>query len=167
MFLILLLGLRSILRPTSFKGRIGELHVNSGIEQLLDRKIYHLMENVTLPVRDGTTQIDQLVISTYGIFVIETKNMKGWIFGSPDQAQWTQQIYRHKQRFQNPLRQNYAHVKATRELLGLRPNQVHNVVVFVGDCTLKTPMPPEVVHGVFALAKFIKSRRFPVITEHE
>jgi restriction system protein len=125
------------------------------------------MENVTLPVRDGTTQIDQLVISTYGIFVIETKNMKGWIFGSPDQAQWTQQIYRHKQRFQNPLRQNYAHVKATRELLGLRPNQVHNVVVFVGDCTLKTPMPPEVVHGVFALAKFIKSRRFPVITEHE
>ena len=93
--------------------------------------------------------------------------MKGWIFGHPDQARWTQQIYRYKENFQNPLRQNYKHVKAVQELLGLGPHQVYNVVVFVGDCTLKTPMPAEVVHGVFALAKFIKSQQVPVLIEHE
>ena len=165
--LALLLIFRMILRSAWFKGNLGEFKVNVGTELLLDRGIYRLIKNVTLPVGDGTTQIDQLVISPYGIFVIETKNMKGWIFGSPNQAQWTLQIYRYKKKFQNPLRQNYAHVKAVRKLLGLEPHQVYNVVVFVGGCTLKTPMPAEVVRGVFALSKFIKSKRIPVLAEHE
>ena len=163
----LLLILRLILRSAWFKGRLGEFQINFGVRLLLDRGIYRLIKNVTLRVGDGTTQIDQIVISPYGIFVIETKNMKGWIFGSPNQAEWTQQIYRFKQKFQNPLRQNYAHVKAVRELLSVGRHQVYNVVVFVGDCTLKTPMPAEVVHGVFALAKFIKSKRVPLLAEYE
>ena len=150
-----------------FKGKLGEFKVNVGFDLLLDRGVYRLVKNVTLPVSDGTTQIDHLVVSPYGIFVIETKNMKGWIFGRPDQAEWTQQIYRYKQKFRNPLRQNYKHVKVVQELLGLGPHQVHNVVVFVGDCTFKTPMPAEVVHGVSNLADFIRSKRVPVFAEDE
>jgi len=165
--LVLFLILPMVLRSAWFKGRLGESKVNVGTGLLLDRGVYRLIKNVTLPVGDGTTQIDQLVVSPYGIFVIETKNMKGWIFGDPYQPQWTQQIYRYKERFQNPLRQNYKHVKAVQELLGLEPHQVFNVVVFVGDSTIKTQMPPEVVQGVFALSKFIKSKRVPVLAEHE
>ena len=165
--MILLLSLRMVLRSAWFKGRLGEFKVNFGTGLLLDRGVYRLIKNVTLPAGDGTTQIDQLVVSPYGIFVIETKNMKGWIFGDPHQAQWTQQIYRHKERFQNPLRQNYKHVKAVQDLLGLGPHQVFNVVVFVGDCTLKTQMPPDVVQGVFALSKLIKSKRVPVLAEDD
>ena len=156
-----------ILRSAWFKGKLGESKVNVGISFLLDRKVYRLIQNVTLPFGNETTQIDQLVVSPYGIFVIETKNIKGWIFGQPNQAQWTQVIYRFKQRFQNPILQNNAHVKAVRDLLGLEPDQVHNVVAFVGDCAFKTPMPAEVVHGVFALASFIRSKRVPVFTEDE
>lgn len=164
---ILFLSLPMVLRSAWFKGRLGEFKVNVGTGLLLDRGVYRLIKNVTLSVGDGTTQIDQLVVSPYGIFVIETKNMKGWIFGDPHQVQWTQQIYRHKERFQNPLRQNYKHVKAVQELLSLGPHQVFNVVVFVGGCTLKTQMPPEVVQGVFTLSKFIKSKRVPVLAEHD
>lgn len=156
-----------ILRSAWFKGKLGESKVNLGLDFLLDQEVYRLVKDVTLPVGDGATQIDHLVISPYGIFVIETKNMKGWIFGRPDQAQWTQQIYQYKQKFQNPLRQNYKHVKVVQELLGLAPHQVHNVVVFVGACTLKTPMPAEVVHGVSNLADFIRSKRVPVFAENE
>ena len=156
-----------ILRSAWFKGKLGEFKVNVGVTLLLDRKIYRLVKNVTLPVRGETTQIDHLVVSPYGIFVIETKNMKGWIFGQSNQAQWTQVIYRFKQRFQNPLLQNNMHVKAVRDLLGLEPDQVHNVVVFVGTCTFKTPMPAEVVHGVFSLAGFIRAKRVLVFTEDE
>ena len=156
-----------ILRSAWFKGKLGEFKVNVGISLLLDRKVYHLVKNVTLPVGDGTTQIDHLVVSPYGIFVIETKNITGWIFGQPNQAQWMQVIYRFKQRFQNPLRQNYMHVKAVRDLLGLEPDQAHNVVVFVGACTFKNPMPAEVVHGVFSLARFIRAQRVFVFTEDE
>lgn len=166
-FLLPALAVALILRSAWFKGKAGEFLVNAGVRLFLDKDHYHLIKNVTLPVGGGTTQIDQLLISPYGLFVIETKNMKGWIFGRADQAQWTQQIFRHKQRFQNPLRQNYKHVKSVQELLGLEPNQVHSVVVFVGNSTFKTPMPEEVVHGIFALAKFIKSKRVPVLARHE
>lgn len=165
--IVLVLPLPLLFRPRWSKGDLGELKVNKGLRRLLDRGDYHLIENVTLPIGDGTTQIDQLIISPYGIFVIETKNMQGWIFGGTDQAQWTQQTYRHKQKFQNPLRQNYKHVAAVRELLCLGPHQVHSVVVFVGDCTFKNTMPAKVVHGVSALAKYIKSKDVPFLEEHD
>ena len=147
------------------KGELGELKVNKGLRRFLDQEVYHLVENITLPAGDGTTQIDHIVISPYGVFVIETKNMKGWIFGDPNRAQWTQQIYRHKNKFQNPIRQNYKHVAAVQELLSLGAHQVHSVTVFVGDCTFKTPMPAKVVNGVTDLAKYIKSKDVPFLDE--
>lgn len=56
---------------------------------------YVLLNDCTLPDdRGGTTQIDHILISPYGVFVIETKNYKGWIFGSAHQKKWTQQIYK-------------------------------------------------------------------------
>ncbi len=161
------LVLIQIQRSAWFKGKLGEFKVNVGVSLLLDRKVYRLVKNVTLPVGDGTTQIDHVVVSPYGIFVIETKNINGWIFGQPNHAQWTQVIYRFKQRFQNPLLQNNVHAKAVRDLLGLKPDQVHNVVVFVGACTFKTPMPSEVVYGVSGLAGFIRAKHVLVFTEDE
>jgi hypothetical protein len=150
-----------------FKGKLGEFKVNLGVDFLLDNKVYRLVKDVTLPAGDGTTQIDHLVVSPFGIFVIETKNMKGWIFGRQHQAQWTQTIYGDRRKFQNPLRQNYKHVKAVQELLGLASHQVHNVVAFVGGCEFKTPMPAEVVHGVSSLADFIRSKPVRVFAEDE
>lgn len=73
----------------------------------LDAKIYIDINDVTIQTPTGTTQIDHIIVSKFGIFVIETKNMSGWIFGSPDQAQWTQSLPGgNRFRFQNPLRQN-------------------------------------------------------------
>jgi restriction system protein len=156
-----------ILRSAWFKGKLGEFKVNVGVMLLLDRKIYRLVKNVTLPIDGGTTQIDHLLVSPYGIFVIETKSMKGWIFDQPNQAQWMQVIYRFKQRFQKPLRQNFMHVKAVRDLFGLEADQLYNVVVFVGNCRFKNPMPAEVMGGVFDLARFIRKKRVPLFTENE
>lgn len=93
--------------------------------------------------------------------------MKGWIFGGSDQARWTQVIYRHKSQFQNPIRQNYKHVKAVQDLLGVEAHQLHNVVVFVGSCVPKTAMPDGVVWGVRSLAEYIKSKRSVVFGENE
>lgn len=149
------------------KGRSGEFRVNAGLRLLLGRKSYYLMKNVTLPIGDGTTQIDQLIVSQFGVFVVETKNMTGWIFGQADQPQWTQVIYHHRQKFQNPLRQNYKHVKSVQQILGLGRDQIFNCVVFVGDSTFRTPMPDGVVQGVFALARFVKAQRNRVLQPEE
>ena len=93
---------------------------------------YHLIKNVTFPTEDGTTQIDHVIVSIYGIFVIETKNYKGWIFGREKQKEWTQQIYKTKNKFQNPLRQNYKHTKTLEKLLNLSDKEIYSVIVFIG-----------------------------------
>ena len=84
----------SILKSRWFKGVFGEFLVNRLLLQLPGSD-YTLLKDVTLPAQDGTTQIDHIVVSKFGIFVVETKNMKGWIFGSAHQKLWTQKIYRH------------------------------------------------------------------------
>jgi hypothetical protein len=95
-------------------------------------------------------------VSKYGVFVIETKNMKGWIFGDENQKQWTQQIFKEKNRFQNPLHQNYRHTKALEEILGLLSSSLTSLIAFVGDCKFKTPMPENVFCGL-SYTKYIKS----------
>jgi hypothetical protein len=94
-----------------------------------------------------TTQIDHIFVSKYGIFVVETKNYKGWIFGSEKQAQWTQKLYKKSYRFQNLLRQNYKHQKALQALLVIPLEKIHSVIAFMGEATFKTPMPKSVTRG--------------------
>ncbi|MDP2142181.1 MAG: NERD domain-containing protein [Gammaproteobacteria bacterium] len=156
----------ALLKFPVVKGWIGEGIVNVSFRLFLDKTIYHQLHNVTLPTLDGTTQIDHIVVSPYGIFVVETKNMQGWIFGSENQAQWTQKIYRNSFRFQNPLRQNYKHVKAVESALSIALETIHSLVIFIGGATLKTEMPDNVQHGGGGI-RFIKSFTEPVFSEEQ
>jgi len=157
-YLIPLAILTVILKSSWFKGVTGEFLVNTCAQLFLPENEYYLIKDVTLPTKDGTTQIDHIVVSRYGIFVIETKNMKGWIFGSTNQKTWTQKIYKHTSQFQNPLHQNYKHIKVLEALLNIPPTAIHSLVVFIGDATLKTDMPDNVTYGGRYI-HYIKSRR--------
>jgi hypothetical protein len=148
------------------KGYLGELLVRLLARLMLDKDIYHRADNVTLSTPGGTTQIDHVFVSRFGIFVLETKNMKGWIFGGENQAQWTQQLYKQSFKFQNPLRQNAKHVMALEAALQMPPDTIHSIVTFVGGSSFKTPMPPNVTNGARFIA-YIKSFREPVFTESE
>ena len=66
---------------SSFKGWVGELQGSLAAKMRLDSEIYHSINNVTIPTAKGTTQIDHVIVSKYGIFVAEAKNIKGWIYG--------------------------------------------------------------------------------------
>lgn len=162
-WLIPLVLLVLALRVPVVKGYLGELLVRFQIRLMLDKATYRRVHNVTLVTADGTTQIDHVILSPFGLFVLETKNMRGWIFGNEHQAQWTQKIYRYTTRFQNPLRQNYKHVKAIEALLQVPPETIHSVVTFVGNSTFKTTMPPNVTIGAGAIT-YIKSFRQAVFT---
>ena len=102
----------------SFIGRMGENFVNGKLQKL-DQNQYKILNDLLLPSQGNlnTTQIDHVVVSNFGIFCIETKAYRGWIFGDARQEYWTQVIYRSKKRFFNPLRQNYAHTKAVEALV--------------------------------------------------
>ncbi|ELO5517058.1 NERD domain-containing protein, partial [Vibrio vulnificus] len=164
-YIIPLLIVVSIFKSRWFKGVFGEFLVNKLLSQLPDSD-YTLVRNVTLPTDDGTTQIDHIVVSRFGIFVVETKNMKGWIFGSKSQKQWTQKVYRHSSKFQNPLHQNYKHVKTLESLLAIDCEKLHSVVVFIGDSTFKTDMPENVTYARGCL-EYIKKFEQPVFSESE
>ncbi len=79
-FVIPILIILAIFKTAWFKGVFGEFLVNLMAKLRLDKNTYHVIKNVTLPTDDGSTQIDHIIVSVYGIFVVETKNMKGWIF---------------------------------------------------------------------------------------
>ena len=64
-----------------FKGWAGEAMGAVAHWALLDKSIYFPLNNLTLPTKNGTTQIDHVIVSRHGIFVIESKNIDGWIFG--------------------------------------------------------------------------------------
>lgn len=124
----------------------GETAVRNLIVSNFKTPNFHLLNNVTIPFQDGTTQIDQILVSTKGVFVIEVKHFSGWLFGNEKSGKWTQSYYRVKNNFQNPIHQNYRHVKAIQHLLDFLPKeQIHSIVVFSGSAEFKTPVP----NGVF------------------
>ena len=165
-WVIPLLLLITFLKSPFMKGMFGEFLVNRAAKLFLDKRIYTLFKNVTLPTEDGSTQIDHVIVSRYGVFVIETKNMKGWIFGGTQKKTWTQKIYRHTSSFQNPLHQNYKHTQTLQAALELDPGEVFPVVVFVGDSTFKTAMPDNVVYAGDYI-RFIKSKTQPILSDSE
>lgn len=127
---------------------------NSG-EELVSRVLlghfrapdYHLMNHVTLRMDDGTTQVDYIRVSRFGVFVIETKDYHGWIFANETDAKWTQVHYRLKHRFQNPIRQNFRHVLALQNLLEcVSRDAIKSVVVCCGSAEFKTDIPAGVMH---------------------
>jgi len=146
---------KTLATPT-FKGWFGEKMVHRALQQLdpVQYRVYHDLY-LPHPTEAGTTQLDHVVVSPFGIFVIETKNFKGWIFGDENQRQWTQQIYRKKSRFQNPLHQNKLHVKALMQFLRLPEDQFLPVVFFIGNTQLKTAMPHNVLNN--GLISWIRS----------
>lgn len=156
----------AIFKTPWLKGILGEAFVTFVAWLRLPKDKYYRFHNVMLPTPDGTTQIDHIFISRFGIFVVETKNMKGWIFGSENQAQWTQRIFRKSFKFQNPLRQNFKHVKVLEAALDVPPESIHSVVVFAGESTFKSPMPANVTAGGGYIT-YIKSFSDSVLSESQ
>ena len=165
---LLLIALPAITTYASFnKGKMGELIVRTRLKKGLPAGEYDILNNIYLPIGKGaTTQIDHIVVSRFGVFVVETKNYSGWIFADASSKVWMQTIYHAKNTFQNPIRQNYHHICSIATNLGLPQKYIHGVVAFTGDCEFKTPMPDGVVYSR-KLADYIKSFTSAILKEKE
>ena len=148
-----------------FKGWLGEKTTQLGLQTRLDSEDYKRFHDVIFPAYNGTTQVDHILLSKFGIFVIETKNINGWVFGNERSKQWTQSLYGKKYKFQNPLHQKYRHTKAVAKYLDVPHENVHSVIFFIGDnVELKTELPSNVMtHG---LSSYIKQFDREVFTEY-
>lgn len=132
------------------KGKRGELFVSKILSQLSSE--YTNYNDLIFQTDKSTTQIDHLVLSKYGVFVIETKNYGGEIYGDDERKEWTQiyvnevryrrnwyktYTYVTKNHFYNPVKQAYGHVYKIKELLKDYPHlPVIPIVVFVGTADI-------------------------------
>ena len=168
----MLLGALWFFTSRRTKGKAGEWMVGLALRGLGSRE-YRVLNNIYLPLPDGTTsQIDHIVVSRYGLFVIETKNYKGWIFCDRDSKVWTQCLsgkgYRKpiKNTFPNPIRQNYSHLCAIENCTTIPKVFMHPVVTFSGEATFKTNRPEGVCY-FGSVVSYIKSFTKPIIKDRQ
>ena len=118
-------------------GKYGEFLIYSCLEDLGDA--HKLLTNIYLPKVNGTTtEIDLIMISATGIYVFESKNFSGWIFGDENSKYW-KQIFRGGRHYQfyNPIWQNKKHISVLKQHLGLGDEVFRSYIVFSERCVLK------------------------------
>lgn len=121
-----------VLSLPSIRGKIGERRVNKALKDTSNKNGGNFFKGIIIPSDNGkTAQIDQIYVSRKGVFVIETKNYSGRIYGSDKQKEWTQVLAYGKRKFKmyNPVMQNGSHIHKLKETLKL-DFYVENIVVF-------------------------------------
>ena len=128
-----------------FRGDIAESRVRRILAQGFDKKSYTVLNDLVVPFGGGTIQIDHVVVSRFGIFVIESQYARGWVSGTAVQDRWKQQSLGRTSRFDNPLHQNRLQVEALQALLEFPRLAFQPIVVMAGQKGFKTDMPQNVV----------------------
>ncbi|MGI9249688.1 MAG: nuclease-related domain-containing protein [Pseudohongiellaceae bacterium] len=129
-------------------GRVGELLVEATAQLVLPCDDYHLMSNVILPAGEKKIEIDLLVLSQFGVFVIEVKTKLGLIGGKANTKTWSKvALNGTRSRFPNPCCQNKRQIGVIRKLLDIPANEIHPLVVFAGQVELKDGIPENVIYA--------------------
>lgn len=119
------------------KGQFGEYLTEYAANKI--DGYYNILQNLYLPTYNGkTTEIDLVLIHTIGIFVFESKNYGGWIFGSENQKYWIQCFpNKEKYRFYNPIMQNNTHINALVKETNISKEKFYSFIIFSKRCELK------------------------------
>lgn len=161
---ILIISLK--LYKSKIKGYIGERLVGKKLKKLNKRE-YKVINNLLLKTTKGSTQIDHIVISKYGVFVIETKNYKGIIKGNEYDDNWNQILINKSETLRNPIKQNNGHIKALKDLIPeLRCKNIKSIILFTKRAKLKVNCETSVTY-FNKVNKIIKKCRSEEFTKED
>ena len=151
------------------KGFIGETIVKITIGRTTKKaeKEKFVINNFLIQLEDGkTSQTDHIVINHNGVFVIETKNYSGRIYGDDTRKEWTQVLNygKVKNHFYSPVKQNAVHVHHIKELLPPE-TPVYSAIVFVKGNT--NFIKSEYTYNLYELSKLLKTPRSRFLTTDE
>ena len=145
-------------------GAMGELWVKKELKKL--NNDYKVINNVMIKTSDGKThQIDHIVVSEYGIFVIETKQYNGYIKGNDYDKNWMVKLGSKKYYVNNPVHQNYGHVQSIKEILNISDEKLISIVCI--PSTAKINVNSKVTVGIGNLLPKIKSYSNKIIYNAE
>lgn len=170
LFYLIKLGLKSGVNKVNrnLTGAYGEWKVKSGLKRL-DYSDYKILNDVLIQNNNYSSQIDHIVVSNYGIFVVETKNFKGWIFGHEKSEYWTHTVFKRKYQFRNPVKQVWGHINTLKRILKKYSNiPYYPIVVFVGSGELKgvTSNIP-VLNGYELIRYILNNSTDTILTDNE
>lgn len=153
-----------ILRAPEIKGKFGEYDVK---EQLfkLPKDNYFIFNDILLKTNEITHQIDHVVISKFGIFVIETKNYKGLIVGKKFNQNWIKYMGHKKYYFYNPLRQNYGHIKALEKISNINSSCFFSIICFSNQT--KLCIKEENVINLKSLVQYISMHHEVILNNYD
>lgn len=166
LWVIPLILLIAYLGSPRFKGTMGKARVGRLLAAMLERNRYTVFNNLILPSNGGTVQIDHVVISKFGIFVIVTVFRRGWISGAEFQQRWKQHRTNSSTQFPNPVHQNQLNVEALARLLQLPESRFHAVTVFTGHRGFKKSMPFNVL-PLEKLISYIRKHTESILAEDQ
>ncbi len=140
-------------RTAESRGKAGEDEIATVFEELAEKGfVGATVRNVYVPKEDGTySEIDVIFVTPKGLFVVESKNYSGWIFGKERDLFWTQKLPTgQSSQFYNPIKQNEGHVRFLKQYLKV-PLRIFPVVVFSDHCEIKkleleSSPKPAVIH---------------------
>lgn len=147
----------------------GEKKVILEIIENISKKENYLTNNITFQTGDKkSTQIDHILINKYGIFVIETKNYSGHIFGNNENFQWTQTFGNNeKYRFYNPLKQNDGHINYLKKIIKDIPKENFlSIIVFTGNAIVHYKEGSNVIY-LKGLINYLKEFKEEKLTTDE
>ena len=161
---------KSFLQIINNQGARGEYRTS----QILETATFEnkLLFNCYIPNRSGDkTELDIIMISTKGIYVVENKNYSGWIFGDEQSKNWCETLKGKKFFFYNPVKQNESHIKNLEKILNIGEDKYISLITFNKNAILKkvkTESPKLYVKKYEELKKFIKEQeKYSDILQHE
>ena len=141
----------------------GERRMASLLSVLPEDK-YKVINDLMVLYNGHTVQIDHVVVSQYGVFVIETKDYHGWIHGGANSDCWTQSFRSQNFKFYNPILQNKGHVEALSNMLSLDPSLFVSIVAFSENADLQIGAMTSVLY-MRQVSAFIQSYTQPLLSE--
>ncbi|MBT8063554.1 MAG: NERD domain-containing protein [Gammaproteobacteria bacterium] len=145
LWIVPLVLLLFFLSSPRFRGDIAETRVRRILGTGLDKGRYTVFHQLVVPAGAGTVTIDHVVVSKFGIFVIESEYARGWVSGTVVQAQWKMKSSGKTRLFDNPLHRTKLQQDALERLLGLPGSRFHGLVAMTGHKGFKTERPDRVL----------------------
>lgn len=155
-------------------GDYGEKRVSSFLEDL-DCEDYRVFNDLLIRNGKYTTQVDHVIISRYGVFVLETKNIHGNVYGSGNAEFWKQYLpdtgfkrygFTQEHQLRNPISQNEGHIKTLSRLVFGNEVPVYGIVVFPNDTELKVTADQPVLH-MWEVVSYIRQYRDVVLSSDQ
>lgn len=152
------------------KGLIGENTINNELKNI---DIYKkIVRNIKIPTEKTDTEIDLILITMSGIFVIESKNYYGIISRSKNDKWY--QIFKNKIKYRySPIRQNDHHIKYLTNYLHLSEDYFNSYIIFneknniTNNCYIKNEKLKVLKSNQLFKEVIYDIKQLPIVLSHE